>query len=97
MATLPGDPREDLIIKLHPDDLKGLEHDDMLCMNLLDFILHSTCMDYSDANDINYCSGGTVTRQLSPRMLMPVSEPKSEKKIRRGVLCLQHFRKGATS
>ena len=79
MAPLPGDPREDLVIKLHPEDLKGLEHEDMLCMNLLDFILHLTCMHYSNANDINYCLGGTVTRQLFPRMPMPISEPKSKK------------------
>ena len=79
MATLSGNPREDLIIKLHPEDLKGLEHDNMLCMNLLDFILHLTCMHYRDANDINYCLGGTVTRQFFPRMLIPISQPTSEK------------------
>ena len=44
MATLPGDPREHLNIILGYDDVCGPEEDGMLCMNLLDFILHSTCM-----------------------------------------------------
>ena len=66
MASLPSNPRADLIVKLEPSNLGGLEDDDMLHMNLLDFILHLTCTHYSDANDMNYCLGGTVSRQLLP-------------------------------
>ena len=44
-------------------------------MNLLDFILHSTCIHYTDANEINDCPGGTLTKQLFPRWLMPITDP----------------------
>ena len=47
MAMLPGDPREDLNITLGCDDVCGLEENGMLQMNLLDFILHATCMHYT--------------------------------------------------
>ena len=42
MATLLGDPREDLNLALGCDDVCDLEENGMLHMNLLDFILHST-------------------------------------------------------
>ena len=74
MASLPGDPMEDLIVKLEPVNLRGLEDHNMFHMNLLDFVLHLTCKHYIDANDIDYCLGGTVTRQFSPIMLMPISK-----------------------
>ena len=38
--------KEDLIVKLDPDDLRGLEDKDMLCMNLLDIILHCWILFY---------------------------------------------------
>ena len=47
-------------------------------MNLLDFILHSTCMHYTDANEINYYLGVTITRQLFPRLLMPITDPNAD-------------------
>ena len=47
MVSLPSNPREDLIVKLEPDDLRGLEDNDILCMNLLDFILHLICTHYT--------------------------------------------------
>ena len=75
MATLPGDPRE--------DDVCGLDKNGMLCMNLLDFILHSTCMHYTDADEINYCLGGTITRQLFPRLLMPITDPNAEQEFKK--------------
>ena len=66
MVSHPSNPREDLIVKLEPDDLRGLEDNDILCMNLLDFILDLICTHYINTNDINYHLGGTVTRQLLP-------------------------------
>ena len=80
MASLPCDPREELSITLGCDDACGLEEDGMLCMNLLDLILHSTCMHYTDVNEINYCMGGSITRQLFPRWLMPITDPNAEQK-----------------
>ena len=65
MATLPGDPREDLNATLGHNDVCRLEENGMLCMNLLDFILHSTCIHYTNVNEINYCLGETITRLCS--------------------------------
>ena len=44
MATLHGNPREDLNITLGHADVGGIEKNGMFPMNLLDFILHYTCM-----------------------------------------------------
>ena len=43
MTSLPGDPREDLFIKLNNEDIRTLIKHGMLRMNLLDYILHATC------------------------------------------------------
>ena len=50
-------------------------------MNLLDFILHLTCRDSGDTSDINYCLGGTVTRQWLEHMVMPIRALKKQEKI----------------
>ena len=63
MASLPGDPRADLFVKLDKDDVAGLNDKGYLRMNLLNFILHLTCTYSSDPHDTNYCLGGTITRQ----------------------------------
>ena len=78
MASFPGDPREDLIIKLEPDDLTGLQGNDMLQMNQLDFILQLTCTHYTNTNDINYCLDDTFTRQLLQEMLIPISNSNAD-------------------
>ena len=62
MASLPGNLCADLFVKLQEEDMEGLIDNDFLRMNLLDFILHSTCTYSSDTSDINYCPGGTITR-----------------------------------
>ena len=89
MATLPGDPREDLNITLGHDDICGLEENGILCMNLLDFILHST-----GANEINYCLGGTITRQLFPRWLMPIADRNAEQKFKKKCTESNGFERG---
>ena len=53
----------------------------MLHMNLLDFILHSTCLHYTDVNEINYYLGWTITRQLFPRWFMPITYPNADQKF----------------
>ena len=85
IASLPSNPKRDLIVKLEPDDLRGLEDKDMLHMNILDFILFLTCAHYNDTNAINYCLGG---KELLPRMLRPISNPNADKKLRKSVQCL---------
>ena len=55
MASLPGDPRDDLFIKLDNEDVRGLLENGMLRMNLLDHILHATCTVSSTTDDNNYC------------------------------------------
>ena len=64
MASLPGNPWADLFVKLDKDDVAGIIDNGYLRMNLLDFILHSTCTYSSDPHDTNYCLGGTITRQV---------------------------------
>ena len=78
MAALPGDPREDLNITFGCDNVCGLEENGMLHMNLLDFILHSTCIQDTDSNEINYCLGGTISRQLFTRWPLPITDPNAE-------------------
>ena len=94
MATLPGDLREDLNITLGCDYVCGLEENGMLHINLLDFILHSTCMQDTDANEINYCLGGTITRQLFPRWLMPIKDPNAEQKFEKRCTEFNAFERG---
>ena len=96
MATLPGDPREDLNITLGHDDVCGLEENGMLCMNLLDFILHSTCMHCTDVDEINYCLGGTITRLILPRWLMSITDPNADQNLIRSVQHLMALREGST-
>ena len=48
MASLPGDPQANLFAKLHRENVKGLINNGYLRMNLLDFILNSTCTYSSD-------------------------------------------------
>ena len=96
MAIIPGDPREDLNITLGCDNVCGLQENGMLHINILDFILHSTCMQDTDANEINYCLGGNITRQLFPRWLMPITDPNAEQKLRRNVQKLMALREGST-
>ena len=81
MASLPVNPWADLFVKLHPEDVKGLIDNGYLRMNLLDFILHSICTYSSDTSDINYCLGGTVTRQWSEHMVMHIRGPKKQEKF----------------
>ena len=90
MATLPGDPRQDLNITLGHDDVCGLEENGMLCMNLLDFILHSTCMHCTDVNEINYCLGGTIF----PRWLMSITDPNADQKFHKKCTTLNGFERG---
>ena len=94
MATLPGDPREDLIVTLGHDDVCGLEENGMLCMNLLDFVVHSTCIHYTDANEINYCLGRTITRQLFPRWLMLITTPNADQEFDKKCTTFNGFRRG---
>ena len=61
MASLPGDPRDDLFINLHKEDMKGLVEKGMLWMNLLDHILHATCSISRNNDGMNYCLGGIIT------------------------------------
>ena len=63
MASLPGDPHADLFVKSDKDDVAGLIDSSYLRMNLLNFILHSTCTYSSDPHDTNYSLGCTITRQ----------------------------------
>ena len=76
------------------EDLRALEDNNMLHVNLLDFILHLTCMHYNDANGINYCLGGTVARQLFPRMLMPISNPNANQNNLKMCRTFDRFDKG---
>ena len=94
MASLPGHPRKDLNVRLGHDDVRGLVGKSMLHKNLLDYILHSTCMHYNDANDISYCLGGTVTRQLFPRWLMPISNRNVDKKFEKSCMTFDGFDRG---
>ena len=72
MASLPGNLRADLFVQLHVEDVAGLIDYGYLRMNLLNFILHSTCTHSHETNEYNYCLGGTITRQLLEQMLMPI-------------------------
>ena len=83
MATLPCGPRVDLNIMLGCDDVCGLEGNGILCMNLLAFILHSTCMHHTDVNEIKYYLGGTIKRQLFPRWLIPFKDPNTEQEFKK--------------
>ena len=83
MATLPGDPREDLKVTLGCDNLCGLDENGMLCINLFNDILHSSCINYTNANDINYCLGGTIMRQLFPRWLCQSTIPMMTRSLTR--------------
>ena len=56
-------------------------------MNLLDFILHSTYTHSTDTRDIQYCLGGTVTRQLLHCMTMSIRGPRKQKIFKK--LCKQ--------
>ena len=94
MASLPCDPLTDLFVKLHPEDVKGLIDNDYLRMNLLDFLLHSTCTYSSDTRDINYCFGGTVTRQWLEHMVMPIRGPKKQEKFEKLCKQLEGFDQG---
>ena len=64
MASRSGDPRDDLFVQLHAEDVAGLIDNGYLRMNLLDFILHSACTHSPETNEYNYCLGGTIMRQL---------------------------------
>ena len=94
MTSLPGDPRANLIVKLHPEDVKGLSDNGYLQMNLLDFILHSTCPYSTHTRDINYHLGGNVTRQQLECMLMPIRGPKKQEKYDKLCKQFQGFDKG---
>ena len=94
MASLPSDPQADLFVKLHPEDVTGLIDDGYLRMNLLDFILHSTCTYSSDTSDINYCLGGTITRKWLECMLMPIRGVKKQEKFEKLCQQLEGFDKG---
>ena len=96
MVTLPGDPTEDLNITLGYDDVCGLEENGMLCIHLLDFILQSTCVHYTDANEINYCLRGTITRQLFQDGLCQILIPMVTKSLIRCVENLMALREGST-
>ena len=63
-------------------------------MKLFDFIPHLTCTHYSDVNNINYCQGGTVTRQILPRILMPISNPNVDKNFKKKCATFEGFDKG---
>ena len=63
-------------------------------MNLLDFILHLTCTYSHDTSDVNYCLGGSITRQLLEQMLMPIRGIKKQEKFARLCQQLEGFEKG---
>ena len=94
MASLPGDPQADLFVKLHPEDVTGLIDNSYLRMNLLEFILHSTSTYSSDTSDINFCLGGTITRQWLECMLMPIRRAKKQEKFEKLCQQLEGFDKG---
>ena len=96
MATLPGDPKEDLNITLGHDDVCGLEENGLLHMNLLDFILQSTCIHYTDSDEINYCLGGSITRQSFQDGLCQLLIPMLTKSLIRSVQHLMASREGST-
>ena len=81
MASLPGNPQGDLFVQLHMEDVAGLIDNGYLRMNLLDFILHSTCTYSCDTSEYNKCLGGTITRQLLEWMLMPIRGIKKQEKF----------------
>ena len=74
--------------------MKGLIDSDYLRMNLLDFILHSTCTYSSDMSDINYCVGGTGTRQWLECMVMPSRGLKKQEKFEKLCKQLEGFDQG---
>ena len=94
MASLPGDPRADLFVKLHPQDVKGLIDKGYLRMNLLDFILHLTCTFTNDTSDINYCLGGTITNKWLKCILMCIRGVKKQEKFEKLCQQLEGFDKG---
>ena len=94
MASLPGDPQADLFVKLHLEDVAGLIDNGYLRMNLLDFILHSTCTYSNDTRDVNYCLGGTIIRQWMDQMLMPIRGVKKQEKFEKLCQQLEGFEKG---
>ena len=51
MASRSGDPRDDLFVQLHAEDVGGLIDNGYLRMNLLDFILHSACTHSPETNE----------------------------------------------
>ena len=57
MASLHGDPRNNLFIKLDKEDVRGLLENGMMRRNLSDHIIHATCTVPSTMDDINFCLG----------------------------------------
>ena len=86
-------PTKNNMISL-PGDVKGLIDNGYLRMNLLDFILHSTCTYSSDTSDINYCLGGTVTRQWLEHMLMLIRGLNKQEKFEKLCKQLEQFGEG---
>ena len=84
MTSLPGYPQAGLFVKLHPEDVAGLIDNSYLRMNLLDFILHLTCIYSSDICDFNYCLGGTG----------PIRGVKKQEKFEKLCQQLEGFEKG---
>ena len=94
MPSLPGNQQADLFVKLHLEDVAGLIDNGYFRMNLLDFILHSTCTYSGDTSDINYCLGGTITRQWLEQMLMPIRGVKEQEKFEKLCQQLEGFEEG---
>ena len=74
--------------------MKGLIDNGYLTMNLLVMILHSTCTYSSDTRDINYCLGGTVTRQWLEHMARPIRGLKKQEKFEKLCNLLEGFDEG---
>ena len=92
--THPGDPREDFNITLGCDDVCGSRGKWNVTHESIGFYSAFYLMHYTDVNEINYCLGGTITRQLFPRWLMPITEPNAEQKFNKKCTQFNGFERG---
>ena len=81
MASLPGNQRDYLIVKLEPNKLRCLEDNDMLHTNLLDFIPHSTLHTAM----IQTISTTVLLEQLQSNSCHKCQQPNADKKFNNNI------------
>ena len=72
MASLPSDPREEGAIEwVDKQDIQSLQHNHMLRMKLLDYILCYICTLSTTIDGVNFAMGSTLSRSMFFNWLQP--------------------------